>query len=299
MRHYKKGRKLGTDASHTAAIKKNLMVNLFTNDRIKTNLERAKEVRGDVDRIITWAKRGDVHARRLAVARLGDKDLVAEIFAKVEQGLFKDRPGGYTRIYKVGKRRGDDAVIVLMELVQEPVKFKNKAASTDDAAEKGGLKVEKKPRKAKKATDGADAAKAADAVEDEKAEDTAEPENAEAVEAPAEDETPAEEEAKSEEAAKTEDAAAEDAADAAKAEDAVEAPAEDAKAEDAKDAPAEEEAKPEDATSEDKTPEEEAPADENDAPAEDAKDAPADDEAPADDGEAPAEETPAEDESSK
>ena len=65
MRHYKKGRKLGTDASHTKAMKKNLAVALFTNDRIKTTVTRAKEVRGDIDRIITWAKRGDLHSRRL------------------------------------------------------------------------------------------------------------------------------------------------------------------------------------------------------------------------------------------
>jgi len=164
MRHYKKGRKLGTDASHTAAIKKNLMVNLFANDRIKTTLERAKEIRGDVDRIITWAKRGDVHSRRLAIAKLGDKQLVAEIFSKVEQGMYRDRPGGYTRIYKMGKRRGDDAVIVLMELVQESVKFKKKA-SADDSDIKSGLKVEKKTRRSKKRAD-ADDALAEDAAEE-------------------------------------------------------------------------------------------------------------------------------------
>jgi large subunit ribosomal protein L17 len=147
MRHYKKGRKLGSDASHTKAIKKNLCVNLFTNDRIKTTLERAKEIRGDVDRVITWAKRGDVHARRLAIAKLGDKQLVGEIFSKVEQGLFKDRPGGYSRIYKVGKRRGDDAIIVLMELVQEPVKFKGKDSKETSKLE---VKAAGKPAKAAK-----------------------------------------------------------------------------------------------------------------------------------------------------
>jgi large subunit ribosomal protein L17 len=151
MRHYKRGRKLGTDASHTKAIKKNLVVNLFTNDRIKTTLERAKEIRGDIDKVITWAKRGDVHSRRLAIAKLGNKELVGEIFAKVEQGLFKDRPGGYTRIYKVGKRRGDDAIIVIMELVQEPVSFKKKAKEET-------LKVTKKPgTKAKAASPDEDA----------------------------------------------------------------------------------------------------------------------------------------------
>ncbi|MDR0888399.1 MAG: 50S ribosomal protein L17 [Coriobacteriales bacterium] len=160
MRHYKKGRKLGTDASHTKAIKKSLCVALFTNDRIKTTLERAKEIRGDVDRIVTLAKRGDVHSRRLAIARLGDKDLVAEVFEKVAQGMFKDRPGGYTRIYKLGKRRGDSAVIVLMELVEEPYK-KGGAKSTAPKPGDSGKKPAKKASGAEKET-----AKTADANED-------------------------------------------------------------------------------------------------------------------------------------
>ena len=91
MRHYKKGRKLGTDSSHTKAMKKSLVVALFTNDRIKTVEARAKEIRPDVDRIITWAKRGDLHSRRLAIAALGDQELVREVFEKVEQGQFGDR----------------------------------------------------------------------------------------------------------------------------------------------------------------------------------------------------------------
>ena len=64
MRHYKKGRKLGTDASHTKAMKKSLLVAIFTNDRIKTVESRAKEIRSEVDRVITWAKKGDLHSRR-------------------------------------------------------------------------------------------------------------------------------------------------------------------------------------------------------------------------------------------
>ena len=231
MRHYKKGRKLGTDASHTAAIKKNLVVNLFTNDRIKTTLERAKEIRGDVDKIITWAKRGDVHSRRLAIAKLGDKQLVAEIFSKVEQGLFKDRPGGYTRIFKVGKRRGDDAIIVLMELVQEPVQFKKKAAAADDA------KAEKKAPKAKKEAveaveeAAADEAAAEEVTEEAEAAVAEEPaEEAPAVEEPAETAEEASEAEVVEETAAAEEVAEEAAPEEAPAE---EAPAEDAPAEEA------------------------------------------------------------------
>lgn len=128
MRHYKKGRKLGTDASHTKAMKKSLVQALFTNDRIKTIEARAKEIRPDVDRIITWAKRGDLHSRRLAIAALGDKELVREIFEKVQQGMWADRQGGYTRIMKLGTRKGDNASMVIMELVSEPVKKAEKKA---------------------------------------------------------------------------------------------------------------------------------------------------------------------------
>ena len=123
MRHAMKGRKLGTDASHTRAMKRSLVQALFLNDRIKTIESRAKEIRPDVDKIITWAKKGDLHSRRLAIAALGnDSALVAEIFEKVKQGMFEGRNGGYTRIIKLGPRKGDNAPMVIMELVQEPVK---------------------------------------------------------------------------------------------------------------------------------------------------------------------------------
>ena len=141
MRHYKKGRKLGTDASHTKAMKKSLVQALFLNDRIKTIESRAKEIRPDVDRIITWAKRGDLHSRRLAIAKLGDKELVREVFEKVDQGMFKDRNGGYTRIMKLGPRKGDNAPMVIMELVTEPVAKKaDKAADAKPAAKKAAPK---------------------------------------------------------------------------------------------------------------------------------------------------------------
>lgn len=138
MRHNKKGRKLGTDWSHTHAMKRSLVAALFLNDRIKTIESRAKEIRPEVDRIITWAKKGDLHSRRLAIAALGgDKELVREIFEKVSQGLFADRQGGYTRIMKLGNRKGDNAPMVLMELVTEPVaKKEEKATETKKATPK-------------------------------------------------------------------------------------------------------------------------------------------------------------------
>ncbi|MCL4554576.1 MAG: 50S ribosomal protein L17 [Actinobacteria bacterium] len=116
MRHQKKGRKLGTDASHTDAMLKNLATALLTNERIKTTETRAKEVRPLVEKIITWGKRGDIHSRRLAMAQLGDKELVHKVFADVAP-RFESREGGYTRILKLGPRKGDAAPMVMMELV--------------------------------------------------------------------------------------------------------------------------------------------------------------------------------------
>ena len=107
MRHNKKrGMKLGTDASHTKAMKKSLVSALLANDRIKTLEPRAKAIRPDVDKVITWAKKGDLHSRRLAIAKVGDKEVVREIFEKAAQGMWADRNGGYTRIMKLGPRKG-------------------------------------------------------------------------------------------------------------------------------------------------------------------------------------------------
>lgn len=201
MRHYKKGRKLGTDWSHTKAMKRSLVTSLFLNDRIKTVESRAKEIRPDVDKIITWAKKGDLHSRRLAIAALGNnKEVVREVFEKVEQGMFQDRQGGYTRIMKLGYRKGDNAPMVIMELVTEPV-------------QKKADKAEEKPA-AKKAAKKAESAKAEDAVE-------AEAEEAKAEEAAAE-------EAKAEETETVEETAEETAAEPEAAE---EAPAEEEKKE--------------------------------------------------------------------
>ena len=139
MRHNKKkGLKLGTDTSHTKAMKKSLAKALFENDRIKTTETRAKALRSVVEPIITWAKKGDLHSRRLAIAKLGDKNLVAEIFDKAAQGMWVDRNGGYTRIMKLGTRKGDNAEMVIIELVTEPVvkKAPKKAAAPKKVAEK-------------------------------------------------------------------------------------------------------------------------------------------------------------------
>ena len=145
MRHNYKGRKLGTDFAHTKAMKRSLVQALFLNDRIKTIESRAKEIRPDVDKIITWAKKGDLHSRRLAIAALGnDKELVREIFEKVEQGM------------KLGNRKGDNAPMVIMELVTEPVAKKAEKPAAKKAAPKKVEAVEEP--KAEEAAEAVEAA---------------------------------------------------------------------------------------------------------------------------------------------
>jgi len=96
-------------------MRRSLTTALLRNDRIKTTETRAKEIRSDIDKIITWAKKGDVHSRRLAIAALNDKEVVAKIFSEVER--FEGRTGGYTRILKLGPRKGDAAPMVIIELI--------------------------------------------------------------------------------------------------------------------------------------------------------------------------------------
>jgi large subunit ribosomal protein L17 len=116
MRHAKKGRKLGTDASHRKAMLRSLAIAVLENERIKTTEARAKEVSPLVDKIITWGKEGDVHSRRLALAELGDRDLTHKVFDDIAE-RYEDREGGYTRILKLGPRKGDAAPMVIIELV--------------------------------------------------------------------------------------------------------------------------------------------------------------------------------------
>ena len=158
MRHNKKrGMKLGTDASHTKAMKRSLIASLLANDRIKTLEARAKAIRPEVDKVITWAKKGDVHARRLAIAKVGDKEVVRQVFEKAAQGLWADRQGGYTRIMKLGPRKGDAAEVVIIEVVTESV-----------ASAAPATKVEKvaKPVKAQEAEKAQDTKDSADSKDE-------------------------------------------------------------------------------------------------------------------------------------
>jgi large subunit ribosomal protein L17 len=119
MRHLKAGRKLGRNASHRLALKRNLTRALFEHERIITTVEKAKETRPFVERLITLAKRGTLHARRLALQRLPDRDAIDKLFTVIAP-RFADRPGGYTRIIKRHERRlGDGGKTAFLELLGE------------------------------------------------------------------------------------------------------------------------------------------------------------------------------------
>jgi large subunit ribosomal protein L17 len=116
MRHLKSGRKLNRTSSHRWALMRNLITSLLRDERIQTTDPKAKEVRRWADRVITLGKQGSLHARRQALGIVCDKAIVHKLFDTLAP-RFKDRPGGYTRIIKIRRRRGDAAPISLIELV--------------------------------------------------------------------------------------------------------------------------------------------------------------------------------------
>jgi large subunit ribosomal protein L17 len=116
MRHRRAGKKLGRDSAHRKALYSNLAGALIEHGRIKTTVAKAKAVKPLAEQMITLGKRGDLHARRLALAELRSQDVVHQLFADVAP-RFAERPGGYTRIVKLGPRQGDAAEMVYLELV--------------------------------------------------------------------------------------------------------------------------------------------------------------------------------------
>ena len=119
MRHRQSGRQLNRNSSHRKAMFKNMSVSLFDHELIKTTLPKAKELRRKAEKLITLAKNDSVANRRLAFARLRDKDAVAKLFNELGP-RYKDRAGGYTRILKCGFRSGDNAPMAYIELVDRP-----------------------------------------------------------------------------------------------------------------------------------------------------------------------------------
>lgn len=116
MRHGNSGKQLGRTSSHRKAMFKNMMVSLILHEMIKTTLPKAKELRRFVEPLITLAKEDTLHRRRLAYARLRDRDMVTKLFNEIGP-FFKTRPGGYLRILKCDFRKGDNAPMAIVELV--------------------------------------------------------------------------------------------------------------------------------------------------------------------------------------
>jgi large subunit ribosomal protein L17 len=118
MRHNVKGRKLSRDKDHRKALLRNLATELFRHERITTTEAKAKALRPVAERLMSLAKRGDLHARRQAARQLHDSAVLQKLFDEVAP-RFAEREGGYTRIYKLGPRKGDAAPMALIELVEE------------------------------------------------------------------------------------------------------------------------------------------------------------------------------------
>ncbi len=119
MRHQKSGRKLGRNSSHRKAMYRNMAASLFRHETIKTTLPKAKELRRVAEPLITLAKQDGVSRRRLAYSRLRDDVAVGKLFNELGP-RFKDRPGGYLRILKMGYRAGDAAPMALVQLLDQP-----------------------------------------------------------------------------------------------------------------------------------------------------------------------------------
>jgi large subunit ribosomal protein L17 len=116
VRHRKKGRQLSRTRSHRKATLRNMATSLFLHERIETTTAKAKELRPYAERLITLARRGDVHSRRLAAMKIQDRQVLGKLFDDIAP-RYIERPGGYTRILKLGNRKGDAAEMSLIELV--------------------------------------------------------------------------------------------------------------------------------------------------------------------------------------
>ena len=133
MRHRVDTFKIGRSGAHRRAMLANMVSSLFANGQIETTLVKAKAARSFAERLITIGKKGDLHRRRIAIAKLRDKSAVKRLFDEIAPG-YEGRNGGYTRILKLGKRRGDSAEMCILQLVEADVKAADTKAE-DAAAE--------------------------------------------------------------------------------------------------------------------------------------------------------------------
>ena len=142
MRHLKAGRKFGRTSAHRKALFRNLVGALIERERISTTLAKAKELRGKVERTITLGKKGTLHARRQAFKLAPQKEAVQKVFGPLAD-RYANRPGGYTRIIKIGPRRGDNASMVFIELVDREGE---NTTQKQEAQKKTTTKKETKPK---------------------------------------------------------------------------------------------------------------------------------------------------------
>lgn len=148
MRHKRLGRKLGVTTKHRKSMFRNMVTDLFRFDKIKTTDMKAKELRRIAEKMITLAKEGTLHKRRQAAAYIRDKSVLKKLFDEIA-AKFKDRPGGYTRIIKLGFRKGDNTPISVIELVEEdykPAKKKKAKTSAKKQPKTGETPAEGKPK---------------------------------------------------------------------------------------------------------------------------------------------------------
>jgi large subunit ribosomal protein L17 len=144
VRHQRAGKKLGRDSAHRKALYSNLAGALIEHGRIKTTVTKAKAVKPYAEQMITLGRRGDLHARRQATAFLRSRDVVHKLFAEVAP-RYKDRPGGYARIIKIGTRAGDAAEMAYLELVEEELTPKEPRRAAGVAEAPVAAPVEEEP----------------------------------------------------------------------------------------------------------------------------------------------------------
>jgi large subunit ribosomal protein L17 len=149
MRHRVKGRKLKRTASHRTATLRSLATSVLKHKRIKTTLAKAKEARTFVEKLITKAKRNDLHSKRLIASEIKDKEVIKELFSEIVPKI-GERPGGYTRVIKLGNRVGDAAQMAILELVDYNEVANKKA---EERKEKREQKAQKKAAEKQKAAE--------------------------------------------------------------------------------------------------------------------------------------------------
>jgi large subunit ribosomal protein L17 len=156
MRHSVRGRKLGRTESHRKALLRSLATSLFRHKRIRTTLAKAKETRSFAETLITKARKNDLHSKRQVMSEIHDKEVVKELFGDILEKV-GDRPGGYTRVVKLGKRIGDAADVAILELVDFNEVMKAKGEEKKEQKEAKKAKKEKETEEAAPAPEVEDA----------------------------------------------------------------------------------------------------------------------------------------------